>query len=85
MNFSEAKIKFDTEYKNKNVLSRSLVTVDGKFMIVCVCQSCQDEPIPTPILKLILVQCNINRKNYYKYLCIHGHAARLHQLYTQNP
>jgi type I restriction enzyme M protein len=32
MNFSEAKIKFDTEYKNKNVLSRSLVTVDGKYL-----------------------------------------------------
>lgn len=32
MNFSEAKIKFDTEFKNKNFLTRSLVTVDGKFV-----------------------------------------------------
>jgi type I restriction enzyme M protein len=32
MNFSEAKLKFDTEFKNKNILPKSLVTVDGKFI-----------------------------------------------------
>jgi type I restriction enzyme M protein len=32
MNFSEAKLKFDTEYKDKTYLKKSLVTVDGKFV-----------------------------------------------------
>ncbi|MEC1717211.1 N-6 DNA methylase [Schinkia azotoformans] len=32
MNFSEAKLKFDTEFKSKDVLPKSLVTVDGKFI-----------------------------------------------------
>lgn len=31
MNFSDARIKFNEEYKNKNLISKSLVTVDGKF------------------------------------------------------
>lgn len=32
MNFSEAKLKFDTEFKTKGILPKSLVTVDGKFI-----------------------------------------------------
>lgn len=32
MNFSEAKLKFDTEHKAKDFLKKSLVTVDGKFI-----------------------------------------------------
>lgn len=32
MNFSEAKLKFDTEFKSKDILPKSLVTVDGKFI-----------------------------------------------------
>ncbi len=30
--FSQARIKFDEEYKNKSILQRSLCTVDGKFV-----------------------------------------------------
>jgi type I restriction enzyme M protein len=32
VNFSEAKINFDEQYSGKNLLSKSLVTVDGKFL-----------------------------------------------------
>lgn len=32
LDFSQAKIKFDEEYRNKNILTKSLATVDGKFV-----------------------------------------------------
>lgn len=32
MDFSQARIKYNDEYMNKSVLSKSLCTVDGKFI-----------------------------------------------------
>ena len=32
MDFSQAKIKFDKEYLTKDILKKSLCTVDGKFI-----------------------------------------------------
>jgi hypothetical protein len=32
MNFSEAKIKFDQKYGKSNIIKKSLVPVDGKFV-----------------------------------------------------
>ena len=32
MTFSEAKFKFDNIYKNRKLLDKSIVTVDGKFV-----------------------------------------------------
>jgi len=59
MNFAEAKVKFDTEYKNKKFIQKSLVTVDGKFV---------------ENIKIVDVNGNPNEE-YYKWQFIYALIA----------